>query len=332
MAIWGAASTITLDDMITRARRMARVTDTSHSDAVIMDLINEGVREFAKDVHGLWAEDYLSILPKFDSRTNYAVKIQWQSAVASASATIALTGTDRTDATGGTVAADFETLVQASWGSATVGWSTTAWKFSINIPAATTITVTTPDTTNLTYVDGTDLIGGGGTTAASIWVSTVPEGCTAETELPSDFVSIEHVEWDEIKLTQASFDMFMSPASLGRPRNYQVKGNRIRLYPAPSRQEKFHVVYKASPTEYTDAATQGSTVCPMPKNYALAPVYYAAATIGEENFEDAVAGRSQGRYASHVRNYIMEYANQVTAKAEPQRFQPMETYYRYEGS
>lgn len=328
MAIWGTTASITLAEMTTRTRRAARTNDSVHTDAIIMDLINEGIREFAKDVHGLWAEEYLSLLPRFDTRTNFAVKVTTNAA----SASLAITANNRTDATGGTIASDFQTAIQATWGSSTVSWSNTAWNFSVTIPGATSISIAAPGSANLTYVDAAKIIGGGASQSGSVWAGSFPEDCTVETDLPSDFVKIQYAEWDRRRLTPAQFSSFMSPRYRGIPSSYHVKSNRLRLYPVPSRQELLHIIYKASPTEYVDAATQTATVCPLPKRYELAPAYYAASTIGLENFEKEVETKNKARYFDQVRKYILEHANQITDMEEPEHApRRMRISFDYEG-
>ena len=61
---------MTLSAQTTRVKRLARVSSNSvtvtNTDDVVMDYINEGVREFCKIANGVPGEDYLTVAPVFD--------------------------------------------------------------------------------------------------------------------------------------------------------------------------------------------------------------------------------------------------------------------------
>ena len=71
---------MTYGTMVSLAERMARVSPNAVTLATTSDVtrmyINEGMMEFAKRAHGLATQDRLSITPRFDIETNYAIKFQ----------------------------------------------------------------------------------------------------------------------------------------------------------------------------------------------------------------------------------------------------------------
>jgi hypothetical protein len=300
---------MTLSQMTSRVRYLARVSSSSHDDTELMYRINDGMTEFAKDIHGLDKEGYVTIQPKFDSRTNWGLNMSGNGG----DTTFAVTSTDRDDATGGTIASDLQTSIQAAttaWSSATVTWSTTDWTFAITVPSATTVTISSP-VDNKNYLSAVEyLLGTGNTQATTTWTSSLPEDCTVEADLPSDYVAMHYVEWDNREMYQAGFDLFASPGYTGNPMYWHVRNRKLRLYPNPARQKMLKIWYKATPADFVDAATQASVACPLPDIYHIAPCYWAAAQLAEEGFEGNIADRMQRRYADQVRKYTLEYSNE----------------------
>ena len=100
-----------LGDMITAARRMARVKSSSHDNNTVGELINEGQRQFAIDVHGLWDEKYVKIVPKFSVDTNW----YWRIITDAASATLQFATSSAYNVTGSTMAGYISSCVQAGF-------------------------------------------------------------------------------------------------------------------------------------------------------------------------------------------------------------------------
>ena len=318
---------MTLAEMTTRVRQQARASTLSHSDIDIINLLNEGMREFTKDAHGLMEEARLTVKPRFDTETNYGIDLTGNSGTK----TFAITATAREDATGGLVASDLQTAIQAAttaWSTATVSWSSTAWKFTITVPSASAVLLAAPDATDLTYVDAEFILGGATSQTGTTWTGAVPDDCAIEATLPSDYVSMNYAEWDRWELYETEFQDVISPEVNGEPTHYHVRGNKIRLYPSPQRQEYFHIWYKASVSELSGGAT-----CPLPHPYHEAPVFYAAALICEENEELNKADRFQARYQRQVNNYTITYANNSPKRARVRdRFRQPNFKFRYEGT
>lgn len=247
---------MTLIQAIADARSWARVNTSSHSDQEVMRALNDGQREFAKEAHGLTKEGYLDIEPVFDTRTNFAVRITITAGDNALVATdVVLTGTDRDNVTGTQVATDLQvTLRAAGAATATVVWSTTTWVFTIDSDNGTDITIGAPSA--IIYADATGLLFGAatGSSGAATYVGSLPEDCTVEADLPSDCRSVlPPVEWDGNRLTSANFDIFASPGyNTTTPYHYALRGTKMRLWPAPSRQGLCHFWYEYIPAEFAN--------------------------------------------------------------------------------
>ena len=233
----------------TQARRYSRVSSTQATDAQVNLLIQDAIDEFANDVDGFPTEEYLSIAARFDTKTNYAVRITVVGGNGEMSATdVLITGTARDDTTGTIVAADFQTTLQAATGeSMTVAWADFA--FTIDTLDATSIAFAAP--TTVTYVDARELLGlpAAPTLSDYSFTGSFPEDCTMEATIPSDAFQIERVEWDQKTLEELPPRHFMSPESSGDPAYYRVRGREIRLSPSPTTQGLFHIEYRGAPAE-----------------------------------------------------------------------------------
>lgn len=99
----------TYGSMVSLTERMARVSPNAQTLSTTSDVtriyINEGMLEFAKRTHGVPMEDRLTITPRFDIETNYAVKFQTLGSDSEiASTNVYLTPTALTGASGSSVA------------------------------------------------------------------------------------------------------------------------------------------------------------------------------------------------------------------------------------
>jgi hypothetical protein len=302
---------MTVEDMIGHARRFSRTTESSHSNDTVISLLNEGQREFYRDCGGMWTENYLTLAPIFDVKDNFYFKIILGSA--SASFPINASSSNLFNVTGASVGVMIASSIQGTWAAATCGWDTSAWRFYITIPAETNIQVTSPD--GATYIDVTDIyFGGGSSQATASWLSNFPDECTVETSLPTGFYSIEHVEWDRDPLTQAPFDIFMSPETSGDPEYYSIKNKKIRVYPVPDEQKLFHIFYRYLPVDFGVASSTGSgsmsASSSLDAEVQMAPVFYAASLMAEQNFEKDIADRMYSRYRKMLLDYRQNFNNQ----------------------
>ncbi len=96
---------MTLGQQITYTERLAADTaartNVSADSEATRKYINEGVREFSKRAGGVPKEDYLTVVPRFDSKTNWAIRLTIVGGSNALSATdIAVTGTNRANVAG----------------------------------------------------------------------------------------------------------------------------------------------------------------------------------------------------------------------------------------
>ena len=307
---------MTLEEMVGHVRRYSRTTESSHSNDVVIGHINDGQREFAKEGAGIWKENYLSLSPMFDVKDNFYFKVTL--ATASASFPINASSSAFLDITGASVAAFMASSLQGTWVAASATWSSASWLFTITIPGEANIAISSPLGT--TYIDATDMLfGGGGSQADSAWVGSFPEDCTVRASLPTGYYAMAHVEWDKSTLTPAPFDIFMSPEMTGDPEWYDIKNKNIWLYPVPDEQKLLHVYYRSLPTDFGAFSATGSgsfsASSSLDAEVQMAPVFYAASQLAEQNFEKEVADRMYARYRKMVTDYKQNFHN-----ANPQMF------------
>jgi hypothetical protein len=322
---------MTLSEQTTYAERLARTTPNavtiSNASDVTKKYINEGVREFAKSVRGIPKEEYLEIVPRFDTKTWWAISV----ATDAVSATdIPITTASRANVTGATVAADLQAKIQAvsDFSEATVTFfdpattNTNVWKFAITQPGASEITIASPS--KISYTDATEvLFSKTGKESSSSWVSNLPQDTFVETDLPSDFLRMTHVEWDNQPLEQGPWELFVSPQTHADPTHYAIKNKKIRLFPVPSQQKMFQIWYLGTETDLAVTGSDDSTNCPLPTQVHMAPVFYAAAKLMEEKHEYQKSVHHMRNFIREVREYRLRESNANWAL-----FPRVETLYR----
>jgi hypothetical protein len=309
---------LTMANQISLVKRLARansgyLTET-YTDDVARRYVNMGVEEFVKEAGAPSKEDYIDVTPSFDTRTTWAVRVTIVGGTNAMTATdVAVTGTDQDDTTGTQVASDFETTLQAAIGagaSATVSWSTTTWKFTIDAADSTSITIESPS--GATYVDATEsLFGKTGTETGTTWTSNFPQDCTVLADLPSDFYQMEHAEWDGYPLYRAPFELFMSPETqTTRVQYYAVRGKKLYLAPAPTERKMLKVRYRYLPASVTLTGSSDTTACVLDDEDHMAPVFYAAGMVLRETFEPEESEKLFGQFFQMARKKKIVEANQ----------------------
>ena len=240
---------MTLSKVISKARELSR-TSTTKTDTTVMEWVNDALIQFSKDIHVQQKEAYLSISPRFDIATNMAIRVTITGGANALTATdVVICATSANDQTGTQVATALQTAIRAAIGvgaTLTVAWSTTTWKFTVDAVDSTAIVIGSPSA--IIYDDATELLGLSDSDTTSI-TGSMPEDCTVEADLPSDFLSILSVEWDNDKLRDTEWPD--SPERFGTPVFYSISGKKIRLDPAPESQGKFFIRYKYIPTQFT---------------------------------------------------------------------------------
>ena len=251
-------------------------------------------------VGGFRREQYLTLAARFDTETNFAVRVTITGGTQNdmPATDVAITAHQRVDTTGTQVASDFQTALQdlAAITTATVVYSTTTYKFTVDGKDATDIKFEAPSGSN--YVDATSLLGLSGSSGASTFVSGIPEDCFVETDLSRSWETIDRVEWDQYPLIRGAWDSAMSVQQQGDPAFFAVSDNmRIRVWPSPNSQKLFHVNGRGKPDDIT------SDITFIPDQYHNALAHYAAWNILEETHEPALADRRYRSFASYVKRY-----------------------------
>lgn len=320
---------MTLATQTTIAERMTRTaganTITNTSD-VTKQYINEGVREFAKRVHGIAMETFISLNPLFEFDTKAAVKVTWKCGVSNFGSTdVPIASSALSEATPTTAGAHFASNLNATFAttSFSCGWSASTWTFVLSGPgSATSVAVGSP--TDIRYWDGAaGLFGGAITKSGATITGGFPQNCTLESSLPSGFLEIDYVKWRTWELTPAPFDIFTNPQANGTPSYYAVKNKKIRLYPVPTYQDRLEVYYTGMPTDLGVDGSSDSTSCPLPEEMHMAPIHWAAAKLFEEANEYDKSIYHQRVFNDSVNGYIIREANNnPVMRPEPARIVP----------
>lgn len=287
----------------------------AYSGDITRQYVNIGVREFAQEAK-LSKQDFVTVTPKFWVQADWYAQLTIVGGNNALAATnVALASEDLASTSGSTLASHIASNINAmiGAGSIAVGWDDRTWRFSIcdnTVVSITAVTIAAPSTDY--HIDGTEKVfGKTGTDSTSTWVSSFPEDCTLESDLPSDFLEMEHVDYDGHPLREAPFDMFMAPESYSTwPDYYAIRGNKIYIAPVPSDRRILKVRYKYMPTDTTITGSLDTTTCPIPIEAHMAPVYYAAGLIQRANMEHEESDRWFTLYYDQIRKWRIKQANQ----------------------
>lgn len=287
----------------------------AYSSDVTRQYINIGAGEFAKEAK-LSKQDFVTVTPKFWVQADWYAQVTIAGGNNALAATnVALASSDLAGVGGSTLAAHIASNINAmvGAGSVTVGWDDKTWRFSIcdnTTVSITAVTVASPSTDY--HIDGTEQVfGKTGTDSTSTWVSSFPEDCTLESDLPSDFLEAEYVDYDGHALRPAPFNIFMSPEMNSTwPDYYAIKDKKIYIAAVPSDRRILKIRYKYMPLEVTVTGSSDAATCSLPTEAHMAPVYYAAGMILQGNFEPQEGDKMFGLYYDQVRKWRVRQANQ----------------------
>lgn len=245
---------MTVQECLDLARELSRTSSSGVSEVKALKRLNLAQEAFAKEVNCLVKEAYLTLSPKFDIYTHFAIRLTITGGTDALVATdIAICSTDAKDQTGTQVATALQTAIQAAGASnTTVTWSTTTWKFTITAPTDTT-SITIAEPSGITYASALDLLGlSAETTTGYTICDNIPEDCTVEVDLPSDFLEIlPSPEWNGDPLFPAPRNLFTSPETWGTPSHYAIEGRKMRLFPSPEEQKTLYIRYKYLPAAFS---------------------------------------------------------------------------------
>jgi hypothetical protein len=241
-----------VDTVLELAREFSRTNATAMSDTDMLRKLNIAIKAFAKDTYGCVKEAYLDVEPKFNISTTFALKITITGGTnALAETDVAICSADENEITGTAVATALQAAIRAAIGvgaSLTVAWSLSTWKFTVDAIDSTEIEIEAP---GMLYADATELLGLSGTGTTSI-IGVIPEDCNLVVDLPSDYYALKtNPVWDKDELYPAPASIFEAPETQGEPRWYHIERKKIRLYPTPTKQERFHILYRYIPASIT---------------------------------------------------------------------------------
>jgi hypothetical protein len=248
---------MTLEKVIDQARTFSRTSTTTFTsgmdNAKAMEFVNEAMIQFAKDIPRLSKSAFLTVAPRFSLSPILAIRITIVGGTNALAATdVALTDstTELTGQTGTQVATELQAQIRAAGPTTlTVTWSTTDWVFKIDTVDGTSITIESPD--SFAYGDGTEILGISGTTNDHEVTGEMPEDCTLDVDLPSDFLTLpENPRWDDVELMPMPYREMVSPETFGTPTGYGIDVKKMRLYPSPTRQGALRIRYKYWPTKF----------------------------------------------------------------------------------
>ena len=310
---------MTMAEQITFAKRLARVSGNAlkmtYDDDVPRHYVNMGIEEFCKHSHALSKEAYVVLTPQFTVETDWYINVTIEDGVdALAAKDVAITATDTADTTGAAVATLFETAINAAigGGGVSVAWSDTTWRFTITPTAgSTSITIASPSVDY--YADGTmRLLGKTGTQTGTDWESGFPQDCTLKSDLPSDYLEMEHITYDGHPLYPAPFGNFMSPQTTSTyPEYYAIRDREIFISPTVDSRKIIKMRYYHIPVGATISGTADATFsCLLPVEVHMAPVYYAAGMMLKETFEEDESAKKLGMFFDLVNTYKSRQANQ----------------------
>ena len=307
---------MTRSEMVERARRLARASAVSIPDEVVIAWLDEALTQFSKDTGGLEAEAYLAIEPHFDILASHAFTLSVEGGLyETAGVLIRPTDTDRHDLTGVEVAALLADALRTVLGAdedVTVEWSPTTMRFIMTIPEATSIGLSSPESSS--YRDLSELLFAGALphpsplTGGAVFPNAehqVHPECTVYARLPQDFYAPISVLWRSTMLRRATNDLSAPPAVVGRPFTFMAREGRLWLYPAPARDFIVHLRYWSRP----EAIPETGELASLAPEWHMGLVYYAASKLAEESFEYEVGSRMYASYMHQVRTFRQQRAN-----------------------
>lgn len=301
---------MTKAEIVSSARRLARATVSSISDADALVLVDQGFLQFSKDVNGVEGRDYLTVAATFTPRASMAFHITIVGSTNNDCDTDVQVTAGSDNITGTAMATNLQAAIRAAIGSGTedltVAW--TNFTFTIDAIDSTSIAVTSPDS-ELSYFDAVELLFEAAMTGTTSVTSGFPRGCTVNAAMPTNSLKIKRIVYDDRELVQSSDPYeFMYPDSTGDPTAYRIYQGKIQLIPTPTDQKIFYVEH--SKLIDTSALTGSDEVTDIEEIWQRYVAYWVASEMLMESFEDNLAINRRSEYESGVRKYLAHIANQ----------------------
>ena len=313
---------MTVANQIAYVKRLARNSSNflteglTTNDEAARHYVNVGAEEFAKKAK-LSKENYVTVTPQFDLRDNWYSQITITDGDDALPATnVAVSDAEYNDIGGGSVASilgsQINAAITAAAGSASavVTWSDSSWVFTIT-PKTGFSAVEIAGPSYDTYIDANEKLFSKTGTQTSAWVGSFPQDSTLQVDLPSDFYSMEYVDYDGFRLYEAPFNLFMSPENTSyRPQYYAIRDRTMFISYPPSTRKMCKIRYKYLPTPVTLTGDSDGTTCALQSEDHMAPVYYAAGMVLKETFDFEESDRNMGMFLDQVMQRKMKEHNQ----------------------
>ncbi len=320
---------MTFGTIESRAREYARVATSGVSQATIFEYINEGIVEFARDAKGLPYEEYLTLSEAFDLETHQAFHLTIiGSSNNDIDSDIVVTSADASNQTGAQTATMLQSQIRDAIGGGadlTVTWA--KYYFTVDAIDSTSISITGPDD-EVTYDNYVAELFGSEQSGITSITGNFPRDCTIESTLSADSIRVNRVLWDNYLLQPVSRGHVVDSGITGDPAYYNVRGNKIRVVPVPTEQEKWYIEYKGVPSQIS-SPTDSSDIPDIPEKYQRAIAYWVAFQLLLGTFEDSLANRRYAEYKRIVNQYRADYANNDTKMTTDV---PVSLQYTVEGS
>jgi hypothetical protein len=309
----------------TRVRERARI-GTNVADTTVDRYLDRAAINFQHDTLLLRKYSALTVRGKFTMLTSEAFKLT----ISTSGGGALIDGVDivpssnQVDVAGSTLAADLESAIQATGASSTTcSFSESTRKFTINASGeaatVTSIAVTYPAAL-ATYTDASYKLFGTTTSASSDSFSGSPAPyCTSEYHLPSDFIEMDEVVYDENWDDPLQPEIYRgrSDSKSGTPKHYSiymletpetddVASWYIRFTPQPIVYGKrFDYCYHPEARTISSGSAGDAQYFDFPARWDEALIYYACylAKIDADEMQDAL--NFLGLYRQEVNKAIV---------------------------
>ena len=269
-------ASMTRAELRAELKRIARI-GANVSSTMLNSWLYEAVKKLQDETRWLEKTVIFYIREYFTLNTNEGFKLT----VGSSSHVINLT-TAVTDVSGSQLASYLQSEIQSSGKfnstSITVSYSTSNRKFTITASTSVTgIAISHPDySTSVPYDCSYKLFGlTDPQTSANTYTITgdAAPWCTSEYPLPSDFLYVKEVRYDEKSYPLEAASYKDRNIYTGTPKYYYIKNGRLGLIPQPtSGGKKVQLDYYYLPADFaSDSSTH-----PFPETFNYAIIYYAA--------------------------------------------------------
>jgi len=257
---------------VQRLGRMGKNIGTT----ILNDWIYEAVKKLQDETLWLRKKIVYYVREYFTLNTNEGFNLQ----VGSSAYDIALT-TAVTSINGEDLASYLYSEISATGKfnstSISVSYSTSSRKFTITASTGTTaIVISHPDySTSILYDASYKLFGiTDNKSSADTYTITGDEApyCTSEYPLPSDFLSVKEVRYDDKKYPLQPETFKSRDTGTGTPANYYIENGYLGITPQPTEGGKKIILdYYYLPSDFAS----DSAVHPFPETFNYAIIYYA---------------------------------------------------------